>query len=473
MSWKKEQEKEATHLESALRWLVDVLDELDIYIANREFEHAVALVENARARINRYSSKSAEAQQANDMVKGRVESLATVLERDFRNPITTKLQLEQNIDWMLRMDLAEQARESFLSARSVIIRQRVNQLVLDGTVLQYIKELAVVIFTMIRNTTSWYNRAFTEPAMASAFMKWVKHEIDYFADLFRKRVFFEPQKFHVIASALRCALDQCSIMKDAGLDMAFLLERLFFRNICDAVDVYIRVCVSTFDYDLQAMDSIDVPLRTSNGALFYVSRTTEKFYNTVVDFENDLGMVINLSLYEKAVISVGALIDSYVKSIIKVVQDPAIQEGKFLLLSGDIRFILDYVLPFLSAQLSDMFGRPITEIQTLKKTVMQYQTSVFKEYGSNRSRQFVFKFNFDVNAYTNDEGTFDQPSSRMTTVIQDLHELALKLQNRATERATMVTAILEGLFNALADTKNWEGPQGNRQFGFAGNAVNW
>lgn len=54
-------------------------------------------------------------------------------------------------------------------------------------------------------------------------------------------------------------------MQEAGLDMAFLLERLFHRNVNDAIDVYVRVCVDSFTRTWAKMTITPVPLVTANG----------------------------------------------------------------------------------------------------------------------------------------------------------------------------------------------------------------
>lgn len=48
-------------------------------------------------------------------------------------------------------------------------------------------------------------------------MKWVKGEIEQFAEAFRRKVFFEQQRFQLIAGALQCVMGQCKIVRHAGL----------------------------------------------------------------------------------------------------------------------------------------------------------------------------------------------------------------------------------------------------------------
>lgn len=109
-----------------LRWLADITDELDVYIAHREFDDAVECIENARTALRSIKVRSNQVLRLEHNLEEQTSRLGTIITRDFKNPIITKTQLIQNIRWLLRLKLNEQARESFLSARSHIIRQRVR-----------------------------------------------------------------------------------------------------------------------------------------------------------------------------------------------------------------------------------------------------------------------------------------------------------------------------------------------------------
>ena len=55
----------------------------------------------------------------------------------------------------------------FLSTRTLIIKKRIRQLVFEGDITTYISELALVVFTLIRNTCEWYRDSFKQNDMAS------------------------------------------------------------------------------------------------------------------------------------------------------------------------------------------------------------------------------------------------------------------------------------------------------------------
>lgn len=51
------------------------------------------------------------------------------------------------------------------------------------------------------------------------FMRWVQQEMDFFAEKFRRQVFFDQQPFDVIAECIKCALTECAKVMSGGLNV--------------------------------------------------------------------------------------------------------------------------------------------------------------------------------------------------------------------------------------------------------------
>ncbi|CAJ0829785.1 15618_t:CDS:10 [Entrophospora sp. SA101] len=90
----------------------------------------------------------------------------------------------------------------FLGARSKNIRIRTKQLKFEGDIPQYINELSLVYFTLIKNTCDWYNAAFRDMRMASGLVKWVNEEFEHYSSMFKRQ------------------------LRTVGFDLKFLLESL-------------------------------------------------------------------------------------------------------------------------------------------------------------------------------------------------------------------------------------------------------
>ena len=97
----------------------------------------------------------------------RTDSLVAVLLNDLSNPAIRKSGVVRTTNWLLRLGLGERARETFLTARGALIKRRTRQIKFEGDISLYISELAMVSFTMIKNSCEWYMAAFKDNSMAS------------------------------------------------------------------------------------------------------------------------------------------------------------------------------------------------------------------------------------------------------------------------------------------------------------------
>lgn len=97
----------------------------------------------------------------------RTDELVSSLLHDLSNPSIRKSGVVRTTNWLLRLGLGERARETFLSARGVLVKRRTRQIKFEGDISMYISELAMVSFTLIKNTCEWYMAAFKDNSMAS------------------------------------------------------------------------------------------------------------------------------------------------------------------------------------------------------------------------------------------------------------------------------------------------------------------
>lgn len=117
-------------------------------------------------------SKSIESNSsAHSLLVSRLEqlvpSLVSQISHDLSSSNLRKSSSARLISLLVRLDLADHARDSFLESRKELMFKRVRSIKCDGDVSIYINELAVVIFTIIRHTSDWYMNAFKENKMAS------------------------------------------------------------------------------------------------------------------------------------------------------------------------------------------------------------------------------------------------------------------------------------------------------------------
>jgi hypothetical protein len=117
-----------------LYFLHELPDELDVLISYREFEHAVVEIEKgildmfyiisiANQLFLAYPDRLTREKEE---INIRVQKLANLISLQLANPDMHRNQVKSNIQKLLRLGLGEQARDIFLTARTMTIRHRIR-----------------------------------------------------------------------------------------------------------------------------------------------------------------------------------------------------------------------------------------------------------------------------------------------------------------------------------------------------------
>ena len=133
-------------------------------------------------------------QQANNLVSNLLLNLESIT---IGKSAATKTAL-----WLLRLGEADRSRETFLAGRSAVVKRRVKQIKFEGDIEVYIGELAMVVFTLIKNTCEWYMAAFKDNKMASGFVRWAALQVELFSEMFQRQVSGAPQDRQMVEDAL-------------------------------------------------------------------------------------------------------------------------------------------------------------------------------------------------------------------------------------------------------------------------------
>lgn len=159
----------------------------------------------------------------------RTAELVSALLSDLSDAALRKSGVVGTTGWLLRLGQGEHARETFLTARGALLRKRARQIKFEGDTSMYISELAMVCFTLIKNTCEWYMAAFKDNRMASGtpapslslslsrdprgsrtdagrrragFVRWASAQVEIFAEIFRRQVYGADQDGKVIEESL-------------------------------------------------------------------------------------------------------------------------------------------------------------------------------------------------------------------------------------------------------------------------------
>jgi len=175
-------------------------------------------------------------------VESRILKLANLISLQLANPDLHRNQVKWNIDILLKLGLGDQARDIFLTARTMTISHRIRQLKFNGDIASYISDLSNILFRLIKNTCDWYGANFRDSHMASGFIKWVRLEIENYAQIFRRQVFDSKQDFVTISKCLEYTMVYCTQLREVGLDLSFVLDKLFYQDLVLAIDKHANRC---------------------------------------------------------------------------------------------------------------------------------------------------------------------------------------------------------------------------------------
>ncbi|KAM0788257.1 hypothetical protein ACM66B_001408 [Microbotryomycetes sp. NB124-2] len=209
-----------------LSWIDDVSDEMAVSIAIREFESATTLIEKGKKALPQLAADPHASQFFRSKLDARTSELVNVLLHDLGDHSIRKSGVVRITSWLLRLGQGEKARETFLNGRGTLVRKRARQIKFEGDVSLFISELAMVTFTLIKNTCEWYMAAFKDNRMASGFVRWASEQVEIYAETFRRQVYGADQDSKVVQESLDVTRSHGAMLREVGLDFSFLLDGL-------------------------------------------------------------------------------------------------------------------------------------------------------------------------------------------------------------------------------------------------------
>ncbi|KAL8286469.1 hypothetical protein RQP46_004486 [Phenoliferia psychrophenolica] len=224
-----------------LSWIGDYSDELSVSIAMRMFEEACVLVEKGKTIIPLLAEDPHASVMFRSKLDQRTSELVSALLQDLSDHSIRKSGVIRTTAWLLRLGQGEKARETFLAGRGTLVRKRARQIKFEGDISMYISELAMVCFTLIKNSCEWYMAAFKDNRMASGFVRWASEQVEIYAEMFRRQVYGADQDGKVIEESLEVTKAHGAMLRDVGLDFTFLLDGLLRPQIPVAPPVAARV----------------------------------------------------------------------------------------------------------------------------------------------------------------------------------------------------------------------------------------
>ncbi|XP_068087923.1 exocyst complex component 8 [Hyperolius riggenbachi] len=226
--------EEAEVVDLSLEWIQELPEDLDVCIAQRNFEGAVDLLDT----LNNYlqdKPSTHTVQELRAKIDLRVRQLTDVLvfelspDRSLRGgPKATRRAVSQ----LIRLGQSTKACELFLKNRAAAVHTAIRQLRIEGATLLYIHKLCNVFFTSLLETAKEFQMDFAgNSGCYSAFIVWSRSALNMFVDAFSKQVFDSKESLATAAECVKVAKEHCKQLGEIGLDLTFVLHSFLVKDI--------------------------------------------------------------------------------------------------------------------------------------------------------------------------------------------------------------------------------------------------
>lgn len=214
-------------------WLVELPEDLDMRVAQRDFEGAAQLVDKGLAYLKDFP-ENAQLASVRTKIETRVQHLCETLEKSLDNSTSSRhvslRSIRVYVQLLIRLGRGKLACELFLRNRSFELNHSYKQLKMEGATQLFITKLANVFFTAVIETGKEYKKIFPTNASCSAFIIWSHDELQKFAEKFTRQVFSRNADLAAVATCVHIALEDCHRLEVIGMDLTFDLEQMLLRN---------------------------------------------------------------------------------------------------------------------------------------------------------------------------------------------------------------------------------------------------
>ncbi|XP_061785887.1 exocyst complex component 8 [Nerophis lumbriciformis] len=377
----------------SLEWIQELPEDLDVCIAQRDFEGAVDLLD----KLNEYLKDQPVTQKVKELrnkVDERVRQLTEVLvfelspDRSLRGgPKATRRAVSQ----LIRLGQSTKACELFLKNRAVAVQTAIRQLRIEGATLLYIHKLCNIFFTSLLETAKEFEMDFAgNTGCYSAFVVWSRSAMRMFVDAFSKQVFDSKESLSTAAECVNVAKEHCQQLTEIGLDLTFTLQSLLVKDVKAALLSYKDIIMEATKHrnseemwrrmnlmTPEALTKLKDEMQSSGMSTFdtYVgddcwvnlSYTVVAFTKQMLSFLEEglklyipeLHMVLLESLREIILVAV-----QHVDYSLRCEQDP--EKKAFIMLNAG--FLHDTVLPEVERRFEEGVGKPAKQLQDLRKS---------------------------------------------------------------------------------------------------------
>ena len=420
-------ERQATEITTP-EWVKDAPEQLDVFIAQREFDKAVNLIDKLKVHV-----KDANDQLAYRDIKARtshrVNQLSEVLMMELKSSSSGSLRggpraARRAVGLLLRLGRASKACELFLKNHSHIVEHDLKQIKLEGATTIYITSISTTFFSCLQDAAKEFEMAFGENCGSySAFIVWAVRELEIFLNSYCIESIFPPVKsninFTMIADCVSIILNQCETLYKYGIDLRFKINSLLHVRLSEAMvnarELLDEKLTTLGDAEhwnpmdcrnnhaqvaqiILHLENIGVPQPSNlvENDIVDLSKTTFSCCQGILNYTESFFKIYSLELLETFVDCLSDIFRHIMSNIIgnALQQETLIPKTDFLMKNGDL--LIKSVLPAIGVKIQKNTKQQIPELADLQKELVDYITLVESSWTQQKKGT-------DGNIYSDDD----------------------------------------------------------------------
>ena len=387
----------------APQWVKDAPENLDVCIAQREFEQAVNMIDQVKSFL-KDSSDQLVLRNTRARVNHRINLLGEVLMKELQSSPSGSLRggpntARKTITLLLRLGRASKACELFLANHSRINDHELRHIKLEGATTIYIGNVSSAFFTSLLNAASEFSEAFkNNQSSFSSFVTWSIRELDMFLKQYCIEGIFPPVKsnlnFQMVADCVETIRTQCSSLLKSGLDLDFKVMNFLHPHLQTALkhaqellEEKISVIGDTDTWDpmdcrqnqaqvaevIVQLDNIGVPSPSNivTNGIIDLSKTTFSSCKLILGYVDCYFKIHTPELLEGFASCLCELFRHIIGIISKAMSDTTLlPKSDFLVKNAEL--LIYSVLPALALKIEDKVKRTIPEMLKLHDELKEH-----------------------------------------------------------------------------------------------------
>ncbi|XP_070560701.1 exocyst complex component 8-like [Ptychodera flava] len=384
-------------------WLLELPEDLDVCIAQRDFEGAVDLIEKTYDHITTIPSSPA-LKEFRARLDHRVQQLTEVLIQEMEVTADRSLRggpgiTRRAVMQLIRLGKHTTACSMFLKHRTAAIKLAVRKLKIEGATSVYTNKLCSIFFTHLIETGKEFQKAFADKTGCfSAFVVWTKQELQTFVGHFSNQAFASKSNLDTVAECINIARRHCQKICNIGLDLSFVLDSLLLKGIRDTIRYNKDQLMEAVKHRIVdekwrptnmqnphaasqlAQEMVQYGIHNFNSQIYdkcwvSLSTGTIMFAKSYMNFLNNLMSLYIPELYYDTVDSLNEVLKHYIETLASfATNERYMHEREFILKNVD--FMFQTIVPLTENKAKEVIGHQVRPFKGLYEEQKKINASV-------------------------------------------------------------------------------------------------